>query len=271
MGARVLIIEDNFANLELMTYLLRGFGHTVVVAEDGRRGVEAAGREHPDLIICDVQLPDIDGFEISRRLHSDPALCSIPLVAVTALAMVGDRDRVLAAGFDGYLSKPIDPQTFVHQMEVFLSPHQHTLGAHSSAGPVAPDRAATPHRFTVLVVDNQPVNLDLARSILAPSGYNVITAASMAEGLARARESVCHLILSDVCMSEGSGYDFLLAVHADPQLRDIPFVLITSTMLDDKDRVRGLALGAARFIRRPIEPEVFLAEIQECLREKGTN
>src|SRR5947209_5406297 len=109
-----------------MSYLLRAFGHTVLTAEDGQQGLAAARRERPDLIVCDVQLPDIDGFEVARWLKSDPDLRTVPLVAVTALAMVGDRDRVLAAGFDGYLAKPISSETFVRQMEVFLRPGQHT-------------------------------------------------------------------------------------------------------------------------------------------------
>src|SRR5205814_1321907 len=121
---------------------------------------------------------------------------------------------------------------------------------------------------TILVVDNLPVNLELARSILEPSGYRVRTAGGMAEGLAVAREIPCDLILSDVCMSEGTGYDFIRAVQADPLLRPIPFVFITSTMLDEKDRARGLALGAARFLMRPIEPDALLTEIEACLREK---
>jgi CheY-like chemotaxis protein len=110
MGARVLIIEDNSANLGLMTYLLSAFGHTVFGAEDGHRGLEAARREHPDLIICDVQLPDVDGYQVARWLKSEAEMRTIPLVAITALAMVGDRDRVLGAGFDGYLAKPINPE-----------------------------------------------------------------------------------------------------------------------------------------------------------------
>src|SRR4051812_1682009 len=105
-GARILIVEDSPANLELMTYLLKAFGHTVLPAENGLDGVELALREDPELIICDMQLPDIDGFEIARRLRSDAEWASVPLVAVTALAMVGDRDRILAGGFDGYLAKP---------------------------------------------------------------------------------------------------------------------------------------------------------------------
>jgi two-component system cell cycle response regulator len=119
--ANMLIIEDNAANLELMTYLLDAFGHGVRVACDGVEGLEAIGAELPDVIICDVQLPRMDGFAVARHLKGDPALRTIPLVAVTALAMVGDRDRILAAGFDGYIAKPIEPEQFVRQVEAFIT------------------------------------------------------------------------------------------------------------------------------------------------------
>src|SRR5579884_2104256 len=117
-----------------MTYLLTAFGHTVLAAADGSRGLEAARAERPDLIICDVQLPDMDGYEVARWLKSEPGLRATPLVAVTALAMVGDRDRVLAAGFDGYLAKPINPETFVRQMEGYLrAGHRSDPAAHNGA------------------------------------------------------------------------------------------------------------------------------------------
>jgi two-component system cell cycle response regulator len=272
VGARILIIEDNPANLELMTYLLSAFGHTVLATEEGRPGLDAARHQRPDLIICDVQLPDLDGYGVACWLKSDPELRKTPLVAVTALAMVGDRDRVLAAGFDVYLVKPIDPETFVQQIEAFLKPGHHATapfraslsGEHASIGNPTGGQ-------TILVVDNQPVNLELARSILEPSGFKVVTAGGMAEGLARAREIACDLILSDVCMSGGTGYDFIRAVQADPKLCAVPFVFITSTMLDEKDRAKGLALGATRFLCRPIDPELLLAEIKACLRAKGKN
>lgn len=120
--SHVLIIEDNAANLELMTYILDAFGHRVRSASDGAAGIAAARSEPPDVIICDVQLPRVDGFEVARQLKGDQALCAIPLVAVTALAMVGDRDRILAAGFDGYIAKPIEPEQFVRQVEAFIAP-----------------------------------------------------------------------------------------------------------------------------------------------------
>lgn len=127
MPARILIIEDNAANLELMRFLLEAFGHTVLSAPDGESGVGIAHRERPDLILCDVQLPGMDGFSVVRQLKGDTAEPSVPLIAVTALAMVGDRDRALAAGFDGYLPKPITPEAFVAQVDVFLPAHRRSI------------------------------------------------------------------------------------------------------------------------------------------------
>src|SRR5579864_685233 len=120
MAGRVLVIEDNEANLELMVYLLQAFGHHTIAAENGEKGLELARRESPDVILCDIQLPDIDGFEVIRQLKEIPALRGVPRVAVTAMAMVVDRDKLLAAGFDGYIGKPIQPETLVREVEAFL-------------------------------------------------------------------------------------------------------------------------------------------------------
>src|ERR1700694_2995763 len=100
MSARVLVIEDNASSLELMIYLLGSFGHMAFRACDGEEGIQVARSERPGLILCDVQLPAMDGHEVCRRLKNDPVLRSIPLVALTAYAMVGDREKMLAEGFD---------------------------------------------------------------------------------------------------------------------------------------------------------------------------
>ncbi|MFC7513949.1 response regulator [Herbaspirillum sp. GCM10030257] len=120
MTARMLLIEDDPANLELMEYLLNAFGHTCLCAQNGTTGLELALKESPDLVICDVQLPLLDGYVVIRQIRSDPRLRHLPVVAVTALAMVGDREKLLAAGFDGYISKPIEPEGFVGTIEQFL-------------------------------------------------------------------------------------------------------------------------------------------------------
>lgn len=118
--AAILIIEDNPTNRDLMVYLLQTFGHEPISCGTGEDGVAAALRDGPSLILCDLQLPGIDGYEVLRQLKGDHRLRRIPILAVTALAMVGDRDRALAAGFDGYIAKPIDPETFVQELARFL-------------------------------------------------------------------------------------------------------------------------------------------------------
>lgn len=121
MSTRILIMEDNAANLRLMSYLLESYGHVILAARDGLEGVELVLRERPDLILCDLQMPKLDGFDVAHRLKNDPELAGIPLVAVTALAMAGDSVKVRAAGFDGYISKPISLTSFVSQVQQFLT------------------------------------------------------------------------------------------------------------------------------------------------------
>lgn len=128
MTARVLLIEDNRPSLELMSYLLHAFGHTPIEASNGLDGLEAIRRDRPDLVICDIDLPRLDGYSLAGRVKADPELRAIPLIAVTALAMVGDRDRAIRAGFDGYLAKPIEPETFVQDIERFLADHASPRG-----------------------------------------------------------------------------------------------------------------------------------------------
>src|SRR4051794_39310670 len=107
--AHILVIEDNPDNLELMSYLLTAYGHTVTAAKDGETGIAATRRERPDLVACDIHLPGVDGYGVAKALRADPTFNGMPVIAVTALAMVGDRENILAAGFDGYITKPIDP------------------------------------------------------------------------------------------------------------------------------------------------------------------
>ena len=120
MSARILIIEDNSANMELMSYLLQAFGHVVLSANDGLVGCRMARSETPDLILCDIHLPRLDGFGVVEELKRDLCTALVPAIAVTAQAMVGDRDKLMQAGFDGYICKPIEPEVFVAQVDTYL-------------------------------------------------------------------------------------------------------------------------------------------------------
>jgi two-component system cell cycle response regulator DivK len=128
MTARILIAEDNAANLALVDYLLKTAGHETLAATDGAQAVRMARELHPDLIICDLQMPVVDGYEVLSNLRQDPTLRDVPVIALTAYSRNSDRTTVLVAGFDGYLSKPIDPEAFVAQIEKYLRPELRSGG-----------------------------------------------------------------------------------------------------------------------------------------------
>jgi two-component system, cell cycle response regulator DivK len=107
-GARVLVVEDNEKSMKLFRDVLQASGYCTLEATTGERAIELATEHRPDLLLMDIQLPDIDGVEALGRLRADERSASIPVVALTAQAMLGDRERFLAAGFDGYLSKPVN-------------------------------------------------------------------------------------------------------------------------------------------------------------------
>lgn len=120
MKPKILVIEDNDQNIYLVTFILEKHGYQVIQARDGRKGIELAKQVQPDLILLDIQLPVMDGYAVARELRSNPALAEVPIVAVTSYAMAGDRERILAAGCTGYIEKPIDPETFIAEVEHYL-------------------------------------------------------------------------------------------------------------------------------------------------------
>jgi two-component system, cell cycle response regulator len=272
MRARVLVVEDNPTNLALMEYLLRTFGYDVFTASDGAEGIEVARRESPDVILMDLQMPKLNGFDAVRQLKANPVLCNIPVVAVTALAMVGDRDKILAHKFNGYIAKPIAPETFVDEVQAFIPPALHPARAFAqppqastedshAALPALPSGVAR-----ILVVDNSQVNLAVVQSTLKPSGYDVLTAHSVDEALKIAQKQMPDLFLCDVHMPGQGGFDLLRLVKSDERLRSVPFVFLSSTVWGERDRATALAMGAQRFIARPIEPAALLAEVEVCLK-----
>lgn len=271
-GAGVLIIEDNASNLELMTYLLEAFGHQVSKAETGVAGLEKALAGDFDVVLCDIHLPDIGGEEIAARLKSSSSTRSLPLIAVTALAMMGDRDRLMAAGFDGYIAKPLDPETFVTQVELFarLSP---SLARHAEiTQDSSQERQQLPSRGTVLVLDDSVQDRYFLRFLLEPKGFHVDECATIADAMARAHEQRPDLIISDVNLANNEdGEDFLLRVKHDPSLHDIPVILITSTDKPSNAKVmRVKTAGAEAFLVRPLSPDEVLRAIEAALPE-GSN
>ena len=243
--AHILVVDDNRPNLDLMQYLLRAFGHTADAFGNSADAFKAAISGTYDLILADVRMPEMDGFEFVRRYKSECAEPA-PIVAVTALAMVGDKERMLEAGFDGYIAKPIDPETFKAEVDGML---------------LRKDDA----RPTVLAVDDIEVNLDVLDSTLSPFGFRVVRAASVNEAKNKLAAEHPALIMCDIHMPEGDGFELIDYVKKDQALRSIPFFVMSSTAWQTSEKQKALALGADKFILRPIEPNVLVNEVRSAI------
>jgi two-component system cell cycle response regulator len=259
--------------MELMVYVLTAFGYTTDTAVNGREGLDRVAQNLPDLIICDLEMPVLDGYGFARELKADPAFRKIPLIAVTANAMVGDSDKILAAGFDGYISKPISPEKIVKQIEAFLPAEKR-----NTAPPAVASQAATPappaeprvdplKRGKILVLDDLATSRDLMRSTLEPFGYSVVAAETVTQALEYASRDSFDLILSDVHIPETNGVEFLKMVKGHPKLRSIPFILFTASYSGfSTNQVETLAhtLGA-EFLNTPIEASLLLSVVDRML------
>ena len=117
---RILVVEDNETNMYLISFILKENNYEVIEAGNGEQGIEIAIKEKPDLVIMDIQLPGIDGLETTRRIRESEADSEIPIVALTSYAMVGDKEKALAAGCNGYIEKPINTETFMGEIEKYF-------------------------------------------------------------------------------------------------------------------------------------------------------
>ncbi|MDY0961905.1 response regulator [Massilia sp. CFBP9026] len=248
--ARILIIEDNPANIELMSFLLGAYGHTPLSAADGPRGVAAARSERPDLIACDVNLPGMDGFAVLAALKTDPSLSGVPILAVTALAMAGDREKVLAAGFDGYISKPIEPESFVAELEAFLAAAPAASSVPASQPVPVPAQApsqgssAALEERTLLLVDDDRFMLGVLNDMLVGQPYRILSACSGEEALDVLDHEAVEVILCDQAMPGMRGTEVLaraaerypktvrLMLSGQPDLSEIE-AAIASGVADD--------------------------------------
>ena len=230
-----------------------------------------AATERPDLIVCDVQLHGIDGYEVVQRLKLDATLRHIPVVAVTALAMSADREKGLALGFDGYIAKPIDPESFVAQIEAFLPVLKHGAAPNRSHADAQHNGCERTRQETILAVDDSPTNRELIFQTLTPFGYNVHLANTVPTAMQLAASLELDLILSDLHMPGEDGFNLIRQVKADPQLAKLPFMFISSSVWGEQERTTALELGVTRFLLRPIEPQALLDEVAACLARHREN
>lgn len=252
----LLVIEDSEPEVELMTYLLQAGGYCVMTATSGEAGLALADQQSVNMVVCDVFLPGINGYEVARRLKAHPALSRIPLLAVTTLNQLNNRDQLRQAGFDGYIGKPIEARTFVDNVESMLT----LAGAKE-----LPSTGAGPTVRHILIVDDLRMHANHLCATLEAKGQKV----SLANDTARAMELLAaepiDLIVLDFHLSDQDSLSFLSAVKDHPRHREIPLLFLSASVWGKEERAHLLDMPSTRFLRRPVTTKLLLEEIGNWL------
>ena len=244
-----LVIEDNEKAASLLRLQLEGGGFRIACAGSAEAGLETAARERPDVIILDLLLPGMNGWEALERLKRDPELCAIPVVIVSILA---DGSHGLSLGAARVLQKPVGRADLLEALEA--------IGVGSSG----------PAQRTVLVVDDDRKAVELARTHLHAAGYQVVPAYGGRQGIALAKHRRPDLIVLDLMMPEVNGFDVVEALKDDPATRAIPVVILTAQQIAAKDRLR--LNGHVQEIMQKMEFNHgrFIGEVRRALPGKGS-
>ena len=274
MTARVLVVDDVELNVKLLEAKLAGEYFEVVSAADGPSALDVADLELPDIILLDVMMPRMDGFEVCRRLKANPRTADIPVVMVTALSDVADRLRGLQAGADDFLTKPVsDIALFARvrslvrlkRMMVELRVREEVCGRFSSADTIS-DRATEADAARILLVEAQGFAASRIIDTLKPVAASVLHASSCAEAQSRLDESV-ELVIANLSMPDGDPLRLVAQWRANESLRQLPILL----MADDDELPRlakGLDLGANDYLIRPVDRNELLARVRTQIRRK---
>lgn len=274
---RILIVEDNPANLKLAEIILGHAGYETLAAANGNEGVAIARRERPDLILMDVQMSGMSGLEATQLLKQDAATAAIPVICLTAFAMKGDAERILAAGCDAYLPKPYSHAQLtaavagrlgkVWQLDAGDAPptpqdQEPAATARRAASPAPPSRAeALGEGRLILVAEDSATNQKLIVHQLALLGFAADVAADGREALQSWRSGDYALLLTDLHMPEMDGYQLAAAIRAEENdARRVPIIALTATALRS-EAVHCRAAGMDDCLSKPAQ----LADLKAML------
>jgi sigma-B regulation protein RsbU (phosphoserine phosphatase) len=289
--AKILLVEDNEQNRDMLARRLQRKGHDVLTAGDGERAVAMAGSESPDVILMDLNLPVLDGWAATPRIKAGDRTRCIPVIALTAHAMSGDRQKALSAGCDDYDTKPVEFPRLLGKIETLLGRAERLNAAVTSAAPPsvpAPAPRAAPEPVTppapppvaspsaakalgrVLVVDDTPANRDMLTRRLERQGFDVESAADGESALRLISHSASRpfdLVLLDVMMPGLNGIDVLRALRGRWDPTELPVIMATARDAS-QDIVEALELGANDYVTKPLDFPVVMARVRTQLSLK---
>ena len=254
MPRKILVVEDNEANRILMRQILKYHGYELLEAADGAAGLEMARKHMPDLILLDLQMPVMGGFAVIGELRKTPELSKMKVIAVTSFAMKGDREKALEAGFDEYVTKPIDTRKFVEIVKNFLPGENMTL-----------------KKPIILCVDDEPANLKLLENILVPRGYEVVSAANGEDALKKIKTQTIDLVLLDLMMPGMDGLQVSRKIKDAKKYRKIPIVMLTA-YTGVETYMKTLSNEVFAYLQKPFATEELVRIVRAALeRSEGGN
>lgn len=249
----LLIVEDNELNRDMLSRRLQRKGFQILTAVDGQMGVDMAQQHLPHLILMDLSLPGLDGWEATRILKANAPTRHIPVIALTAHAMGGDREKALAAGCDDYDTKPVE-------LERLLGKIHALLGKETSLVPESPPAP----KASLLVVDDNADNRDMLSRRLQRQGYQVQAVESGEAALECIAQAKFDLVLLDVMMPGMGGLATLERLRQTYSQAQLPVIMATARS-QSEDMVEAFRLGANDYITKPIDFAVALARIEAQL------
>ena len=263
---RILYIEDDPKSRLIVRKLLESAGCIVFEAADGREGIEKALTVNPDAILIDIMLPVMNGLEVTRKVREIKEISQTPIIALTAKAMTGDREQILAAGCDEYLAKPINIPLLLKTLSRVLRSELSLV--HQELSRTEREDHDAPTTKTFLIVDDTPKNVMILEKVFASEGYSVLTASHGKEALEILKTSNVDLIISDIAMPVMDGYRLCYEVMKIPETRDMHFIFYSSHYSNEDEVNFGLALGADRYLVRPLAIKELVKLVKEILNHE---
>ena len=265
--ARILIIEDEANNLDVARRIVRGAGHEALTATDGLAGLEIARRERPDAVLVDLLLPKLDGWSVTRAIREEPWAKKIPIIAVSALAMQADRERAREAGCDGFVTKPYAPAELRVLLGKYFTDSSAPKAATRASDPSASGISPAERLGRVLVVDDEPSNVELIVRRLGGNGYETLTASNGHDAIAIATKEQPDLILMDIMMPGLDGWQATRLLKGDPKTANIPVVFVTARDRPE-DVAQGFEAGGIMYVNKPVEPVELFARVRNAIYMK---
>jgi two-component system, cell cycle response regulator len=276
MSARILIVDDIPLNIKLLAAKLARDYYVISTAENGREALKKVEEEKPDIILLDVMMPEMDGFETCRRLKSNPATAYIPVIIITALSDVADRVRGLAAGADDFLGKPINDLALMARirsllrMKILMDEWRSREATVLQLSPLLAETLSEPlnvRNCRILIVDDGDSDVAFIREALAPLSAHIVQAKTIDEAKSVVTDGSYDLVFSKLDLRDEDGLTICPCLRSNPETRHVPILLLAGP--EDVERVaKGLDLGANDYLLRPLDAHELFARTRTQLRHK---